>query len=524
MRSTGWCSRPFGVCGRHPVVRKEPEVRHLFRVVACGSLSAMLASSALAGGVTIVTHGFNADMTWVNAMADAIARRAGGGAAPGISVTRVNLVVTQGSSGLVVTQVPIAVASEATFTTGEFVVGLDWTAIDSFQRGQPVPDVGPDSTPTQTVAQAVFNYLETWNYGGRSVLAQPFHVIGHSRGGALVASLARTMGESGVWVDQLTTLDPVPVSLFGDAAARVVSTVAFADNIWQNVALPSGSSLAGAFNQQMGNLGSGNHSLIHTWYYGTIDPAATGDGECTSCINPAWYTTDVDTKPRAQSGFWYSRIVGLSGGGDRTGTQSRAGLLNTLGGGATVGTGGRLAITTAQPAWPNVFQVQTDKTTIAQGESNTTDFYYQSTGAGVSVSVYASDDRNPAHGGTLLGTVALPAASAPTIASVAWATTPAARAQPYNVYVEITGAGGRTRMDFDPLGVTVAAPACPADFTSDGFVDDADFVVFAAAYNLLACADPAMPAGCPADLNSDDGVDDADFVLFATAYEALVCP
>lgn len=500
-------------------------MQSLLRVAAGGTLVAVLGSSALAGGVTIVTHGFNADMTWVNAMADAIARRAGGGAAPGITVSRINLVVTQGTSGLVVTQTPIAVAPEATFTTGEFVVGLDWTAIDSFQRGQPLPpDVGEDSTPTQTVAQAVFAYLQTWNYGGRSVLAQPFHVIGHSRGGALVASLARTMGESGVWVDQLTTLDPVPVALFGDAAARVVSTVVFADNIWQNVALPSGSSLAGAFNQQMGNLGSGNHSLIHTWYYGTIDPLATGDGECTLCINPAWYTSDVDANQRAQSGFWYSRIAGLSGGGSRTGAQARAGLLNTFGGTATVGTNGRFAITIAPSAWPSVFQVQTDKQTLAFGESNTTDFYYQSTGAGVQVSVYADDDRNPGAGGILLGTASFGPAASPTVASVPWTITPAARPQPYNIYVAVTGAGGRTRLDYDPLAVTVSAPACPGDLTSDGFVDDADFVVFAAAYNLLVCVDPLMPPGCPADLNGDASVDDTDFVLFATAYEALVCP
>jgi len=496
-------------------------VTDLFRALAAGFLVGASASCALAGGVTIVTHGFNADMTWVNAMADAIARRAG---TPGVNVTRVNLAVTQGPSSLVVTQASIAVAPEATFTTGEFVVALDWTAIDGFQRGTPEPDVGEDATPTQTVAQAVFNYLQTWNYGGRSVLAHPFHVIGHSRGGALMASLARTMGESGVWVDQLTTLDPVPVGLFGDAAARVVSTVVFADNIWQNVAAPSGSSLAGAFNQQMGNLGSGNHSLIHTWYYGTIDPLATGDGECSSCINPVWYTTDVDTKPRAQSGFWYSRLAGLGGGGDRTGTQARVGLLNTLGGTATVGTGGRLAITTAQPAWPNVFQVQTDKTTLAFGESNTTDFYYQSTGAGVQVSVYADDDRNPATGGTLLGTASFGAAANPTFASVPWTITPAARTQPYNIYVAITGASGRTRFDFDPLGVIVTRPPCAADFNADAFVDDADFVIFAAAYNLLDCADASMPVGCPADLNDDTVVDDADFVIFASAYETLVCP
>jgi hypothetical protein len=65
---------------------------------------------------------------------------------------------------------------------------------------------------------------------------------------------------------------------------------------------------------------------------------------------------------------------------------------------------------------------------------------------------------------------------------------------------------------------------CPADLNSDGFVDDSDFVLFANAYNLLLCSDPAMPAGCPADLTADAFVDDSDFVLFADAYNALLCP
>jgi glycosidase len=63
-----------------------------------------------------------------------------------------------------------------------------------------------------------------------------------------------------------------------------------------------------------------------------------------------------------------------------------------------------------------------------------------------------------------------------------------------------------------------------ADFNLDTYVDDGDFVVFADAYNILACTDPAMPAGCPADLNADGLVDDSDFVMFSTAYDALVCP
>ncbi|MBX3390517.1 MAG: hypothetical protein KF691_13795 [Phycisphaeraceae bacterium] len=71
--------------------------------------------------------------------------------------------------------------------------------------------------------------------------------------------------------------------------------------------------------------------------------------------------------------------------------------------------------------------------------------------------------------------------------------------------------------------VTMAAQ-CPADLNNDDLVDDPDFVSFASAYDLFACADPAMPQWCPADLNLDSFVDDSDFVLFAAAYDVFVCP
>lgn len=67
----------------------------------------------------------------------------------------------------------------------------------------------------------------------------------------------------------------------------------------------------------------------------------------------------------------------------------------------------------------------------------------------------------------------------------------------------------------------VFAP-CPGDLNNDQQVDDADFAIFASAYDALEC--PPQPVSCPADLNSDTFVDDADFVLFAVAYDALLCP
>lgn len=67
-------------------------------------------------------------------------------------------------------------------------------------------------------------------------------------------------------------------------------------------------------------------------------------------------------------------------------------------------------------------------------------------------------------------------------------------------------------------------PTCIGDLNLDGFVDDADFVLFVPGYDLLDCADPGMPPGCPADLNRDTFVDDADFVMFVSAYNELICP
>ena len=72
--------------------------------------------------------------------------------------------------------------------------------------------------------------------------------------------------------------------------------------------------------------------------------------------------------------------------------------------------------------------------------------------------------------------------------------------------------------------VSVRCTPCPGDFNGDGPVDDSDFVIFVAAYELLDCADPAMPAGCPTDMNKDGLVDDADFSLFVVAYNQFICP
>lgn len=85
----------------------------------------------------------------------------------------------------------------------------------------------------------------------------------------------------------------------------------------------------------------------------------------------------------------------------------------------------------------------------------------------------------------------------------------------------IPGAMVRPNLTLTLTGeITAPQPACPADLTGDGFVDDSDFVQFAEAYDQFSVP-PANPA---CDFTGDGFVDDSDFVQFAEAYDAFVCP
>lgn len=70
--------------------------------------------------------------------------------------------------------------------------------------------------------------------------------------------------------------------------------------------------------------------------------------------------------------------------------------------------------------------------------------------------------------------------------------------------------------------VTFTFGPCLADFNADTLVDDADFSIFAVAYDALIC--PNFPDPCTGDINKDGYVDDSDFQLFAVAYNELLCP
>lgn len=74
-----------------------------------------------------------------------------------------------------------------------------------------------------------------------------------------------------------------------------------------------------------------------------------------------------------------------------------------------------------------------------------------------------------------------------------------------------------------PIQVEVTPP-CPGDVNNDNIVDDADFSLFCADYDIMLCYAPKMPWGCPSSFNGDFLVDDTDFMLLVSGYLAMVCP
>ena len=277
-------------------------------------------------GVTLITHGHWGNAApggWVDYMADAVTEAAW---ATGIEdVAEYTLFARDGGGGAILVDAPQRDSGPAAWE--EAVVKIDWSELS----------VGIfSSTPTGQVATAVANYLTTHQIDGRWLFESPVQLIGHSRGASLATVLAERLGELGIWVDQLTSLDPHPVDgiggddimNFGDAPMKLFDNVRFADTYWREDWDPSdfdGEEVAGAFNRLLDedvlyqDGYSYEHSDVHLWYHGTIDtvgPIFDGDVGTPVPESAGWY--DGAMGPRDGIGYAYSRIRG--------GTRPTAGL------------------------------------------------------------------------------------------------------------------------------------------------------------------------------------------------------
>lgn len=363
-------------------------------------------SSVNGGGVTIITHGFNSNVTdWIIPMAGEIG---GYPNFPGTTYSCYEISITRNGQGQYVSAASLIAGPPPLLTdSGEIVVKLDWSTLSGLG--------GPSTTTiAQAAVTAVLSTTLIPEMGGRPLGELPLHLVGHSRGGSVITEMARLLGAQGIWVDQVTTLDPHPVSQFGDAAVTTWVNVLFADNFWQTMGdglfVPNGQSVFGAYNRKLLDLNGGyssTHSDVHLWYHGTIDlatPTSDTQATITATQRSTWWTSTE--MAGAAAGFLYSLI----GGGDRlsnlepggTGTGHIIDGFNMnwdLGGGLGAN---RTALPTNAGLWPNpILFALPNPTPVPVGQPFTTTLYHQAgaTATGtVNLGIFLDGDFNPYNG------------------------------------------------------------------------------------------------------------------------------
>ena len=359
-----------------------------------------LEARQLLSGVTLITHGLGGGVDdWITKMADAIVAR------PDLQIEqpryRVDVTDTGHDGG------PLSVVNSARTgpkpadcpNSAEIVVLLNWSDVaGSLTFG------GGYHRSTRDVAAAVAeqlvapNFLQDFPYA----LAQlPFHLIGHSRGASLVGELARRLGERGIWVDQVTTLDPHPVDGireptllnydFGDAPMTSWENVVFWDNYWRTEGAGSfdftGEKIANVADLQLSEavLSNGGyafeHSDTHLWYHGTIDLSASANDGGAS-VPASWFGGAHPL--RDESGYAFSRLVGRP--------RPAAGVSSDFGGGAH-----RTALSWTMANWPNLLQLRLDAPPgqLLTGNPIPVSYYHQDVDGADTISWFLDPDRNP---------------------------------------------------------------------------------------------------------------------------------
>ena len=294
----------------------------------------------------MISHGFMSSVDpWVIPMAEALS------AYPALILKDTacyEIYFELTSSGYVPRQKHLAGGNPTNVNSGEIFIKLDWS--------QMAGELGLFSSVTYRttdVAARVLPALLSTNFipelRGHPLVELPLHLIGHSRGGSLMCEIAHQLGQRGIWVDHLTTLDPHPlnneyddsiVTSLVDAPAVPWGNVVFADNYYQvNGSFlgndPSGQRVPGAYNRYLNDHDGGysgfftavHHSNVHLWYHGTIDwrtPASDTQASIAKFERTNWWTAAENTGQTA--GMYYS----LLGRGDRTSTNAPSGGTNII--------------------------------------------------------------------------------------------------------------------------------------------------------------------------------------------------
>jgi len=374
-------------------------------------------------GVTIITHGWNPDdkqPVWMDSLANAILARSGGNGSIGkITVT--------GSSGNLVATCSNWDFNLTSKTSSEIVILIDWTAVANHLT---------KFITSQAVAAAVVPKIYESQNSQPPLSELPIHLIGHSRGGGMIFEIARLLGVQGIEVEEITALDPHPLTesdpqpLYGahtiDKPCKIYENVLFTEVFYQNIKSPTGEYVNGAFNRLWTSLPGGYHNEsgytytilgttynfsdhlnIILMYHGTTDTTTTDsvfNGEATmKQPEREWFNT-YENKGENE-GFVFSRI----NGGDRKSTdepvQGKDKIIDGYHNNALLGGNGeRTALDWSNAVWPNVItnllyrnssQLNAGNISVASGETLTVKYTYRSYANASNVAYIVDTDRNP---------------------------------------------------------------------------------------------------------------------------------
>jgi hypothetical protein len=303
-------------------------------------------------GVTVIVHGFALDggfpSDWVRPMADAITER-----------VRYGAIIYKNDPQ---TGKWLHEWGDPTDTTREIILMYDWADLSNHR----VLLTNFDGNGyLEAAADNLFSMLMTVPVslgGSTKILDRPLHFIGHSRGTILCLQVFHRLKKyfPRVDIEQFTTLDPHPASVFGDILSTMsnapnslplvkgfASVCTFGCDINNSIAIQipdnvltsdsyyrqSPSSYEGVFNKfafsgvyteglqkynrllnndvmhEGSSVAGGAHSAVHLWYRGTIDKNLIEN-------NTSWYTsantTFLGTEGRMGTGFAFSRLGGIS--------------------------------------------------------------------------------------------------------------------------------------------------------------------------------------------------------------------
>jgi Ca2+-binding RTX toxin-like protein len=349
--------------------------------MSCDFIESLEPRQLLAGVTVMATGRLGGTNGWIDSFANAIANRVGGVN----NVPRYVLPLSAKSdTDLTLTAQAIqhiAGGTPQNTDSGEMILYIDYFSISWDTRYS-----------AMSIGEKIADVLTTRSIDGIRLAEVPIHLIGLSRGSAIMDETARYLGKAGVWVDQETYLDPHPIYAQGDPKPAIYDNVAFLDNYWRtdgdvNNTTSNGEFVPGGYNLELPWLNTHfeGYGTVHLapggWYEGTIDFNSTwgGDGP----VYADWYGTTATKPPRDQSGFYYSWMVG--------GARPLAGVWSASGGSGTRTSAGQVG-----SQWANLTDLKiTSSRSVIVGGAFNVHFIRQDRDGAPTVTFFLDKDWNP---------------------------------------------------------------------------------------------------------------------------------